>query len=152
MNRLIWILFALPVLMWAQDDKPEIVAATEVDALKAKTGETLTVRGFIDRTGRSGSGINFLNFKDSTFVAVVFGQHVAKFEDGAPAEIFDEKWVEITGEIEIYKENPQIKVEDPKQIKIIEAPKSEPTAAASAAADPDPTPEPNPARIWTRQA
>lgn len=144
-NRLFWTIFALPVLTLAQDaDKPEVIAATEVDTLKAKAGETLTVRGFIDRTGRSGSGINFLNFKDSDFVAVVFGQHVAKFEDGAPHEMFDAKWVEVTGKVEIYKENPQIKIEDQKQIKIVEAPKSEPTASAPAAADPEPTPEPVP--------
>lgn len=130
-------------ILVAQDDAK--IAATDTETLKAREGDTVVVTGLIDRTGKAAAGINFLNFKDSEFVCVTFAQQVANFEDGAPADIFKGKWVEVRGKIEIFKGKPQIRLEDPSQITVIEAPSTtaEPKPKPpSAAVDPEPEPAP----------
>ncbi|MFT5470079.1 MAG: hypothetical protein ACI8UO_005203 [Verrucomicrobiales bacterium] len=147
MNRLFQlILLFAPVIAFAQeDDTLEKISATDLEKLEANVGKAAVVTGFIERTGRAGSGINFLNFKDSEFVTVTFAQHLTKFEDGPPAEVYKSKWVEVRGTIEMFKGKPQIKLEDPEQISVIEKPEAAPAETpkpASAAADTEPKSEP----------
>lgn len=146
-------LLGWPIFAICQEAEPETkIPATDLAALEARVGETIVVTGRIENTGRSASGINFLNFEGSEFVAVTFARHLGKFEDGAPADVFEGKWVEIRGEIEMFKGKPQIKLEEPGQIAVVKEPGPEPKPVgvveipepAPAAAEPEPKPEVEP--------
>ena len=130
----------------AQEEAPPKFAATQIDELKAKEGEEVIVTGMVKDAGRSRTGINFLNFADSTFVAVTFPQQLPKFEAGEPADVYEGKQVEIRGTLDIYKGEPQIKLEEPGQISIVEKPDgpSQPVSVAPMEVDPEPAPEPQP--------
>ena len=84
-------------------------------------GEKVRVLGFVDETRKNATGIHFLEFKDSDFVCVTFARYAKEFE-GPPSEIYKEKWLEVTGEIENYRGNPQIKLLTPDQVKIVPGP------------------------------
>ncbi len=70
----------------------------------------------------------FLNSKkdrrdEKNFTAIIFPDGLKKFKDAKiddPAIHFFNKKVRVTGTIELYKEKPQIKITDPKQIEIVE--------------------------------
>lgn len=86
-------------------------------------GKTLRIKGFVERTNSNATGINFLNFKGSDFQCITFARYIRNFDEGAPVDIYKETWIEVTGVIENYRGNPQIKLTDPKQVKILPAPK-----------------------------
>ena len=109
-------------LLTAQDAELPTIDATEIEKLREQEGSEIIVRGFIETTGKSASGVNFLNFRGTEFVCVVFAQNAATFTDGLPAEIYREKWVEVRGTLSSFRGKPQIKLEGPSQVTIIEAP------------------------------
>ena len=65
-------------------------------------------------------------------------------------DVFEGKWVKIRGEIELFKGKPQIKLEEPSQIAVVEKPEPKPVEVvekpqpAPAVAEPEPQPEPEP--------
>ena len=128
---------AFSVAANAQDDDAElpILKASDTEALMKKEGQKITVIGKCDRTGKSGGGTNFVNFANSQFTLVTFKSDLGPFTDGEPADIYEGKHLSVTGVIGIYKNEPQIKLLDPKQVKVsdepfeLPAPKTEPTPA-----------------------
>ncbi len=105
------------------------VPATDSAALREQVGRKVTVSGHIERTGQSRSGYQFLNFGDSEFTAVCHPQHVAGFREGKPADVYRNKDVELTGEIEIYEGKLQIRLRTPSQIRIVPAARPDRTKA-----------------------
>jgi len=100
-----------------------VMDATETEKLLDARGDLVKVRGVVVRASSIESGMNFLNFtteRGSGFVAVVFPQDVAAWDGKLPSEIYNGKMVEITGEIAIYQDNPQIVLRTPEQIQILE--------------------------------
>ena len=73
----------------------------------------------VSGTSKSGSGHHFLNFSNG-FKIVCLKDHVSKFDKGGPAEIYRGKLIEVQGKIASHQGKPQIAIESPKQVKVIE--------------------------------
>jgi len=97
------------------------VNATHVVTLRKLVGKTATVYGHVARTGKSSrSGHQFLNFANTEFTVVCLAPDVARFTRGAPADLYQEQDVEVTGKIELYRGKLQIRLREPPQIKLTE--------------------------------
>lgn len=89
-----------------------------------KIGEKVTVEFTVKATGGAGSRV-FLNsmtdFRDSrNFTIVLEKAFQDKSKDiAAPKDYFKGKKIQVTGKVDTYKDTAQIKVTDPKQLKII---------------------------------
>ncbi|MEZ4767119.1 MAG: phospholipase D-like domain-containing protein [Caldilineales bacterium] len=94
-------------------------------------GQTVTVEGDIVDTYNSGAVV-FLNFSRNRedFTLVIFADDAESFPI-APEDAFRGQRVRATGEVELYQNRPEIIINSPGQIEIVEAP------AGSGAADPD---------------
>lgn len=148
------VFFLLPLLAAAQDGEIPTLAATDTSELMAQEGQKVRVTGFIGSTGKSPTGIHFLNFAGSEFQCVTFAREVSAFPDGAPADVFEGKQVAVVGELQVYRGSPQIRLESPDQIKITadsppeKAPEPEPTETMETPEPPvepaEPAPEPEP--------
>ncbi len=138
MHRILFLLLAVPWLASAQDAELPQISASDSGQLLANEGKRAVVAGFIESTGTSASGIHFLNFRGSEFVCVVFARDLAAFGENSPAEVYAQKHVEVRGEIELYRGNPQIKLASPDQISVQEQPQPE------NAEKPPETPQPAP--------
>lgn len=100
----------------AQDTARIYIAADKTDDLKAKEGQKIIVYGETEGSGKSGSGMNFVNFKGAEFYLVTFKSDLKKFKDGEPADIFDDKRIAVEGVITVYKDKPQIKLVSPDSV------------------------------------
>jgi hypothetical protein len=118
-----------PMALWAEPPRPSAAAKQEAEALPAQNvvqlrrhvGKSVTVRGRIARTSKAqGAGHQFLNFDGSELTAICFAEDIKNFPDGAPVELFRDRTVELTGKLELYRDKLQIKLRDPKQIRIVE--------------------------------
>jgi alkaline phosphatase D len=103
---------------------PKGDAITPDEAAK-KVGETVTLEMYVKRSGASGNRV-FLNslddFRDKKNFTIVLEK---TYQDKArevkdPRNYFWKKTVRVTGKVELFRDAPQIKVTDPKQIKVIE--------------------------------
>jgi DNA/RNA endonuclease YhcR with UshA esterase domain len=120
----------------AATTQPAAIAVTDNEAIKAKTGETITVEGVIDKAewSRSGKVLN-VSFKDAPqgLLAVVFLKNKDKFNaafNNDVAAAWTGAKVKVTGKIEEYggmdekmKGRPQIILVNPEQVTIVEAAK-----------------------------
>jgi len=84
-------------------------------------GQVVTIEGRVVATYNSGKVV-FLNFHQdysTSFKAVIFPAAWDKFPE-PPAELFLDKLVRVTGLVKEYEGAPEIIVEEPAQIEIIE--------------------------------
>lgn len=84
-------------------------------------GEQVVVEGRIVNTAATGS-VNYLNFSEdyhNTLSLVIFNRDLNKFSY-QPAVYIKDKEIKVFGEIEIYQGSPQIVVNDPHDILIID--------------------------------
>ncbi len=84
-------------------------------------GERVIIEGEIVNTAATNS-VNYLNFSNdyqNTLSIIIFNQNLNKF-DYQPAEYILDKKIKVLGEIEIYQGSPQIVVDDPHNILIID--------------------------------
>ncbi len=127
--------------------RPEIpvIASVETEKLAGLEGQTVKVTGYVENTGKSGAGNQFLNFSGSEFNTVTFNSDVPKFGDTAPADTYRQKTVAVTGPIKIYKGKPEIVLNHPDQIEIIDPSEAAiPEEKPEAPPEPDAEPEPDP--------
>jgi DNA/RNA endonuclease YhcR with UshA esterase domain len=121
--RLPAVLLALMMVLVARGDDPPAKPIAPADAAK-KVNEKVTVEMEVKSTG--GKGVCFLNseedFKDAkNFTVFIPAEVVEKFKKAKvedPREHFKGKTVRVTGTVTLYREKPQIKVEDPDQIQV----------------------------------
>ncbi len=93
-----------------------------------KVGEKVTVEMEVKSVGRGKSGVYFLNSEpnyktDGNFTLFIGKPGAAKFRKagiGDPAEHFKAKRVRATGTVQLYREKPEIVIDDPKQIELVE--------------------------------
>ncbi|MEM8953532.1 MAG: hypothetical protein AAGD22_05215 [Verrucomicrobiota bacterium] len=113
---------ALLTLSISQETAVEtpVVAASDTAKLLSFEGKTVKVTGKVIKTGKSGSGHNFLNFEDSKFVGFTPSAELGNFTNGDPADVYKDKLVAVTGPIELYQDKPEIVIKSPGQIKIID--------------------------------
>jgi DNA/RNA endonuclease YhcR with UshA esterase domain len=113
----------LSAAAWAADPPAKPIAPAEA---AKKVNEKVTVEIEVKSTG--GKEANFLNseadFKDAKNFTVFIPEEAlekfkkAKIED--PKTFYKGKTVRVTGTVTLYREKPQIKVEDPAQIEVVE--------------------------------
>jgi|GEM_PF-937648 len=103
------------------------IEATDVAALTAAVGKIATVKGRIQKVGNTGTQtiyfINFTGVPRGGFVAIVRKDNldaVAGPLGGDLGAALNGKNVEITGQIVLFKDAPQIAVKEAKQIKLTE--------------------------------
>jgi DNA/RNA endonuclease YhcR with UshA esterase domain len=139
-----WLATALVLLSGASaQEAPLVFEVEEIDKIRAAEGKQAKVRGLIESTGKSrGSGMNFLNFPNREFSAVVFGRSLKNFPDGEPADTYKGKLVELSGEISFYKGEPQMIIESPEQITLLDPETKKPDEPE--APEPVEGPEPEP--------
>lgn len=105
---------------WAQE--PEVIDATNLDALRAKQGQDVVVEGQVTEIGTTKDNtITFINIglpKKQGFVALIFQRNLAAFPEGA--DKYKNQKVRVKGAIKLYKgEIPQIDLKSPEQITIV---------------------------------
>ncbi|MDF1751677.1 MAG: hypothetical protein P1U89_02760 [Verrucomicrobiales bacterium] len=143
MRCLITILCLICSSLSAQDATTKLIKLGTIPDSKILEDEGTAVRvsGFVEATRSNATGIHFLDFKDSDFVCVTFGRYVGDFPEGPPSEIYKEKWLEVSGTIQNYRGAPQIRLESPDQVKILETPPPAPAPEKPAPAEAEPEPE-----------
>lgn len=139
-RRLAWLVWALLFGLGAcgvqrglgaADDPP--IAVENVAALRKQVGESVVVVGRVARTGRSSSGMQFLNFADSELTIVCGKDDAAKFRPKEPADLFRGQVVTVRGKLELYRGKVQIRLRTPDQIAIQTQPTDEPPEAKTKA-------------------
>ena len=137
------ILFVLSVLGQEAEKEPiPEFHVTEIDKIRAAKGKTVKIYGKVTRTNKSqNTGTNFLNFEIKDFTVVTFGRDLKAFTKGEPSDTFKDKFIEITGVIEFYKDAPQIVLKSPDQIR--EMPEKKPPSPEAEAKPGDKKPEPS---------
>jgi len=123
-----------PILAQEEAGSAPVVAATDTAELKAKDGQKVIVYGETARTGKSQSGMNFVNFSGAEFSLVTFKSDLGPFKDGEPADVYDGKRLVVTGVISIYKDKPQIKLTSPDQVRVLAGDEAWPAATSPKAA------------------
>jgi hypothetical protein len=103
-------------LLAAADRIPSAAAKEHMNETGTVCGKVAAAR-FLDQ---SAGKITFLNFDkpypDTTFTAVIFGEHRAKF--GEPEKTYLNKDICVTGRIEEYNTKPQMVLTEPNQVKV----------------------------------
>lgn len=118
-GTLIAVLFAA-INCRAEDPAPPRLRIND-PKLRQYLGKEIIISGRVSQANKSSSGHNFLNFNDNrNFSAVCFRDDVRNFKDGAPADRYKGKSVEIRGKLEQFRGKLQIKLTQPSQIKIVE--------------------------------
>lgn len=111
---------ALPLPTQATEELPTF-KASDTNAIVAKSGQKITVRGTVSEVRKSRSGTNFINFENSEFYLVTFKSDLPAFEKGEPSDLYRGKHLAVTGVISIYKGKAQMKLNHPDMVKIINA-------------------------------
>jgi len=130
MKRILGLAFALALAATAFAQEPAAspaatpIDSTNLDALRAAVGTSVTVEGLVTDVGTTkDGGITFINIglpKKQGFVAVIFKASYSAFPDGF--DKYKSQKVRISGPIKIYKsETPEIVVASPDQIAIVPA-------------------------------
>jgi DNA/RNA endonuclease YhcR with UshA esterase domain len=132
-------------LAYAEDKKEattapaKAIAANDKDALEAamKDKKAVAVAGTVSSAAWSSSGkvliIKFADTEESGFTAVVFSKDKDKMDaafNGDIAKTLSGAKVKIQGNVEAFREKPEIKISKPTQISI-----EEPSAAATKPAE-----------------
>jgi len=113
------------------------VSAGDIEGVKALIGKKAVVFGkVISARAIEKTGITFLDLDGGKFTVVCWKDSYSKFEGGqSPDKIYKGKDIEITGEIFEYKgktgkgsPQPEIKLTEPSQIKVVTVEKEDPKA------------------------
>lgn len=125
MRSAILALFLSSVATFYAEDKKEAKPLTPAEAAK-KVNEKCTVEMEVQSAG--GRNNYFLNSKkdfrdDGNFTIFISKAAADKFKQAKvanPVEHFKGKTIRVTGTVSLYQEKPQIKVDTPEQIKVVE--------------------------------
>jgi hypothetical protein len=106
-----------------ETDEGRAEAITPAEAIK-KIGEKVTVKMEVKSVGRGQSGVYFLNSEDnfrteSNLTLFISNTVAPKFKQAGiddPAEHFKGKKIQANGTVKLYRNRPEIVIEDPKQL------------------------------------
>jgi hypothetical protein len=102
------------------EEEKVYLAASETEALMAREGEVVVVHGEVSATGRSASGMNFVNFEGAEFSLVAFKSDLGQFPQGEPADLYEGRRLAVEGIITLFRGKPQIKLTEPRQVKVLD--------------------------------
>lgn len=105
---------------FSQDSSP-VFKTSDTQAITAKLGQKITVKGIVSEVRKTSSGTNFINFENSDFYLVTFKSDLAAFEKGEPADLYQGKHLAVTGVVSTYKGKPQMKLTQPDMVKFVTA-------------------------------
>ena len=111
----------------ADDKAPQPITPAEAAKL---VGKEVTVEMEVKSAGKS-KGVFFLNSEDDfrsdkNFTGFISEEGAKKFQGAKiddPAAHFKGKTVRITGTVKLYRDKPEIVVEDPQQVEVVTKPK-----------------------------
>ena len=126
-------LLAAPRAVLASDKtKPQVLNSADKKGLAGKIGKEVSVEGLVQSVGKGDKdGVRFLDLtaKPATgFVAAIFP---VAYKKVGPVKGYEGKNVRVTGVLEKYKNQTQIKVFKASQIKVLAAPKPTPAKKKS---------------------
>jgi len=111
----------------ARQPSSNAVPAQNVDALRGMEGRTVKVHGTVQRVGTTSTGsLTFLTFDRSRtgFVAIIRERHQPALQKIDPqqslARIFTGRPVEIEGRVTLFRGQPQIELQNPRQIRFLD--------------------------------
>ena len=112
----------------AEKSKPKVVSASDKKTLAGKIGKEVSVEGRVVRVVKGpNDGVRLLEFseKEGTgFVAAIFP---VAYKKVGPIKDYKDKTVRVTGTLEKYRKQTQIKVLKASQIKVLATPAATPT-------------------------
>ena len=112
----------------ADKSKPSVIHCSDSKKLAAKIGKEVSVEGLVQSVNKGTKDrIRMLNFAEKPgtgFVAAIFPSAYKKV---GPLKNYDGKNVRVTGVLEKYKKQTQIKVTNASQIKILATPGATPS-------------------------
>jgi DNA/RNA endonuclease YhcR with UshA esterase domain len=107
----------------AEKSKPKVVNASDKKSLAAKIGKEVTVEGQVVRVAKGpNDGVRLLEFSEKEgagFVAAIFP---VAYKNVGPIKDYKGKTVRVTGTLEKYRKQTQIKILKASQLKILAAP------------------------------
>ena len=103
----------------------EVIDATEIEKLKAAAGKTVTARGKVSGVFIARSGRILINFEGANrdFVGMITKENADAVQAGFNGDLtaaIEGKSITMTGEVALFRDNPQIEVKTPDQIKVVE--------------------------------
>jgi DNA/RNA endonuclease YhcR with UshA esterase domain len=121
---ILFALFLWPGLLAADEKPPKPIPPAEA---AKKVNEKCTVDWKVQSTGKTRTLV-FLNSEENyrdakNFTVVLFEKAIAglkKNQIDDPAAYYKGKTIRVTGTVTLYNDRPQIKVEDPQQIRVVE--------------------------------
>lgn len=116
----VWIIATRLSIAGEESATPPVFEASDTAAITAKDGQKITVRGAVSTVRKSRGGTHFINFVDSEFYLVTFKSDLQAFEKGEPADLYRGKHLAVTGVVSIYQGKPQMKLQRPDMVKIID--------------------------------
>jgi DNA/RNA endonuclease YhcR with UshA esterase domain len=134
MMAMLWAVLFCTMTLHAEDTpatqpstNPAVIQASDLATLKSKVGEIVAVEGVVERASWSASKkVMNIYFKDARdgFMCAVFEKNKEKvdagFEGDAAAKLGGAK-IRVTGKIGMFRERPQILIDKPEQVTILEA-------------------------------
>ena len=113
----------MPAFVRADDAKP-----LTVDEAAKKVNEKVTLEFEVKSTGQSSAKLTFLNSEsnyrnEKNFTVVIDPKAEEKFTKAGVNDakgFYKGKTIRVTGTVTLFQNKPQIKVDDPAQIKIVE--------------------------------
>ncbi len=121
MTRILTFILAVTCFTALADEKgaSPVFKASDTKSIIAKGGQKITVRGAVSTVRKSKGGTNFINFENSEFYLITFSSDLSAFADGEPADLYQGKYLAVTGVVSIYKNKPQMKLLRPDMVKLI---------------------------------
>lgn len=104
------------------------IPVDDAAALRDNVGKEVTVVGTVARTGKPVGGPQFLNFEGTEFTVVCLPGDLDRFAE-PPADAFNRKSLEVTGKVELYKGRLQMRIRNPSQVRVREAPTAPPPSS-----------------------
>jgi len=107
-----------------QENTPRVAQVLIPSQTKQHVGEVATVEYFVEKTFLGYFGMwpsrshIFLWAPNAEFATTILADSKSKFDD--PISLYDKRKIRVTGLIQKYKRNPEIVINDPSQIEIVE--------------------------------
>ena len=112
-----------------QPSESQVIDVSDKAAIDAAMNKEVVVEGVVESSAWSSSGkvlsIRFKNSKETNFSAVVFDKHKADFDSafsGDIAKALPGAKVRVRGLVKEYRTHPEIVIDSPAQITIVEPP------------------------------
>ncbi|WP_139228473.1 hypothetical protein [Planctomicrobium piriforme] len=136
--RPLLVCFVLLSLVFAEERRPQPAAPpVEIDVknvqeLRGRVGQTLSVTGDVARIGSSAAGHRFINFTgNSEFTVFISADDIGKFQPDPPEKTYSGKTLAVQGTLERFRDKLQIRVRSPDELTIIEAKRGPPPVVAN---------------------